>query len=319
MIGHRSTRGAIAASLLAAAIALACLFMPGSAKANIVCSLTSQSIAFGTSDTATGTIGYSCTSYNLLTTNFTICSTLGSPSYPGTAAQPQMLNGASTLNFNLYTDSARTTIWRGTTVLTKSVTVPAFSTVTGSMSFYGLIPTGQLSPAGSYTAYFYSTSLGMMNFGSCQEYVLLTFDGTNNTLTATATVANACTVSAGTALALGTVASTATNTWSSTNISVTCPNGTAYYIGLAPSNGSSTGAGALTGTGGNTDQPAYQLRSGSSSGPVWGNTATATSVGNGVSGTGTGSAQSKTVYATLPSANYRPDTYQDTVTVNVNY
>jgi hypothetical protein len=50
-----------------------------------------------------------------------------------------------------------------------------------------------------------------------------------------------------------------------------------------------------------------------------GHTATPTSTCNGVSGTGTGASQSMPVYATLPSANYPPDTYRDTVTVTVNY
>ncbi len=105
----------------------------------------------------------------------------------------------------------------------------------------------------------------------------------------------------------------------STSISINCSSGTAYYVGLSPSNGNTAGLGALSGTGINNDKPTYQLRSVSSSGPVWGNTATATSVGNGVAGTGTGSAQTLTAYATLPSANYTPDNYSDTVTVNVNF
>lgn len=95
---------------------------------------------------------------------------------------------------------------------------------------------------------------------------------------------------------------------------------TPYYIGLAPSNSASTGAGAMHGTGGNTDTVPYQLSSTAGpSGTVWGNTATTTTVGNGVSGTGTGANQSISVYATVPSANYTPDSYTDTVTVNVNY
>ena len=309
------------ASLCAAMIlALGCLLWPGKAQANVVCSLTSQTISFGTGSTATGSIGYSCTSYNLLSTSLTLCSALGSPSYPGTAAQPRMLGpNSESLAFNLYTDAARSTVWSGSTVLTKAITVPGFGTVTGSMPFYGAIPSGQTVTPGSYTGYFYSTSLAILYLGQCSQNVLLVFDGTNNTLTATATVANACTVTAAN-LALGSVASTSTAISGSTSISVTCPNGTAYYVGLAPSNGSTTGAGTLTGTGTNTDHPAYQLRStAGATGTIWGNTATTSSPGNGISGTGNGSAQARTVYVTMPSANFRPDTYGDTVTVNVNY
>ena len=69
----------------------------------------------------------------------------------------------------------------------------------------------------------------------------------------------------------------------------------------------------------NTDKVPYQLNQTSATGPVWGNTATATTVGNGVASQGTGLLQSFTVYATAPSANFTPDDYADTVTVNVNY
>jgi spore coat protein U-like protein len=129
-------------------------------------------------------------------------------------------------------------------------------------------------------------------------------------------------VTAGSAsnITLGPVTSTATNTLGSNTITVYCSKTTPYFIGLAPSNASTAGAGTLTGTGGNTDTVPYQLSSTAGpTGTVWGNTATAVSVGNGVSGTGTGLNQTHTVYVTVPSANYTPDTYTDTVSVYVNY
>ncbi len=308
--------------ILAAGLCLAIylLLTPGKAQANVTCSLTGQTISFGTANSGTGSIGYSCTSYNDTSTSLTLCSQLGSPSYPGTTAQPKMIDSNNNpLSFNLYTDAGRSTVWVGATVLSKPITIPASGTVTGSLPFYGAIPPGQGAVAGSYAGYFYATSLGMVNAGSCAQNVASVFDGMNNTLTATATVINACTVATSN-LALGSVAATSTAIAGSATLSVTCPKDTAYYIGLAPSNGSTTGAGTLAGAGSNSDRPAYQLRSASgSSGAIWGNTATSSSVGNGVAGTGTGAAQNRTVYVTMPSANYRPDTYSDTVTVTVNY
>jgi len=130
-------------------------------------------------------------------------------------------------------------------------------------------------------------------------------------------VSNQCTVSvSATDINLGSQPSTATNVTGQNTIIVTCPPSTAYYVGLSPSNGNTGGAGVMKGSGSNTDKVPYQLHSGSTSGPIWGNTATSTSVGNGVTGTGTGSL---TAYAVAPSANYKPDTYRDTVTVVVNY
>ncbi|SIT43695.1 Spore coat protein U [Paraburkholderia ribeironis] len=142
------------------------------------------------------------------------------------------------------------------------------------------------------------------------------------------TIQQACSVTAGAAsnINLGTVSSTAVNTTGSNTISVTCSKTTPYYVGLAPSaanGGTTTGSGAMStadALAGNTDKVPYQLTS--TPGPAgtpWGNTATSTSVGNGVAGTGTGLAQSLTVYATAASANFTPDSYADTVTVNVNF
>lgn len=145
---------------------------------------------------------------------------------------------------------------------------------------------------------------------------------TSATFDISVTIAKTCSVTTDSSsdIDLGTVFSTATNTLGSGAITVNCSKSTPYYVGLAPSNANATGAGVMAGTGGNTDTIPYQLSSTTGpSGTVWGNTANSTTVGNGVSGTGTGSDQTLTAYATVASANYTPDTYTDTVTVNVNY
>jgi len=137
------------------------------------------------------------------------------------------------------------------------------------------------------------------------------------------TVVKACSVTAGTASTIdfgSADANPAANLDATSNISVTCSKGTAYTIGLTPTNNSTGGAGTMAGTGSNTDTVAYQLRKTSAAGTAWGNTNTnGTTVGNGVAGTGTGTAQSIPVYATVPSTNVTPDTYKDTVTVTVRY
>ena len=134
------------------------------------------------------------------------------------------------------------------------------------------------------------------------------------------------TAGAGSDINVGSVASTATNSAGSNTISVTCSQGTPYYLGLAPSpanGGDTAGSGSMAPTGGvpgNTDKVPYQLRSTSgAAGTIWGNTATTSTVGNGVAGTGSGAAQTHTVYATVASANYTADSYADAVTVTVNY
>jgi spore coat protein U-like protein len=142
------------------------------------------------------------------------------------------------------------------------------------------------------------------------------------------TITSACAVStAPTDINLGSVAaqSAAVNQNGSTTFKVNCSKNTPFYIGLAPSNNSTVGAGAMAGTGSNTDTVPYQLYSSATftSANVWGNTATSSSVGNGKSGTGDGmntaNAVSFSAYAQATNADFTPDTYKDTVTVNVNY
>lgn len=149
----------------------------------------------------------------------------------------------------------------------------------------------------------------------------------NGTFQVLMTIQKACTVTAGSAsnITLGPVNTTATNTNGSNTISINCSKTTPYFIGLAPSTtngGNTTGGGAMSSVANsatNTDKVPYQLNQTSATGPVWGNTATATSVGNGVASIGTGQGQNFTVYATAPSANFTPDDYADVVTVTVNY
>ncbi|KQW59599.1 spore coat U domain-containing protein [Variovorax sp. Root411] len=135
------------------------------------------------------------------------------------------------------------------------------------------------------------------------------------------TVAKACSVTAGSTsnINFGTVDSTATALSATNNISVTCSKSTPYNIGLLPSNNNTAGAGVMSPLVAGPDTVAYQLRSVSATGSVWGSTATDIAVGNGVAGTGTGAAQTIPVFATVASANVTPGAYADTVTVQVNY
>lgn len=145
---------------------------------------------------------------------------------------------------------------------------------------------------------------------------------TSSTFQVLITVNKACSVVAGAAsnIDFGTVNSSATGLSASSNINVTCSKSTPYNVGLTPSNTSTVGAGVMkSAVVANTDTVAYQLRSVSATGPVWGSTATPTAVGNGVAGTGTGAAQVIPVFATVANANVTPDLYSDTVTVTVNY
>ena len=159
---------------------------------------------------------------------------------------------------------------------------------------------------------------------NCQtDKIILLADTVTKLLpfTVQATVIPSCVINAVTDLNLGTHPASQTLIAASNNtINTTCTTNAPYYIGLLPSNGNINGAGVLTGTGSNTEQIPYQLRSAvGATGAIWGNTATATTVGNGLAQTGSGVAQTQTVYITVPNSDVTPDNYTDKVTVTVHY
>ncbi|AIY41361.1 Sigma-fimbriae tip adhesin [Collimonas arenae] len=309
---------------------------------------TIANVQFGTIDFATGTVNvsgsvaWSCTSTGILglilspQANIAMCLNLNTGT-GGAQANPRLLSsGSNTLNYQIYTNAGDSQIWGSTatpttpTPLLIPVSIPAgllFSTtVNGNTPFYAQLPGTQTSaPASTY-----NSTLGVAVSGSytlnantplssCSSGTTVLNTG-SATFVTSATVQKFCLVTTNN-VNFGAIPSTAVNTTASSSINVTCTNGTPYFVGLSPSNANTAGAGVMSGSiGGNTDKVPYQLSSTPGpSGTVWGNTATSTTVGNGKAGTGTGLAQPLNVYATVPGANYRPDSYSDTVTVNVNY
>ncbi|WP_392387941.1 Csu type fimbrial protein [Burkholderia arboris] len=139
------------------------------------------------------------------------------------------------------------------------------------------------------------------------------------TFNVTLTLQPNCTIAAN-PLAFGTsgVLSAAVN--QQTTVSVTCTNTTPYNVGLdAGSVTGSTVASRLmagTSTGNTTTTVGFQLYQDAGHTTVWGNTQGTDTV----AGTGTGSAQSLTVYGQVPTqATPKPDTYQTTVTATVYF
>ena len=134
------------------------------------------------------------------------------------------------------------------------------------------------------------------------------------TFTVQATVINSCEITTTNDVNLGSHPASNTNILGSRSnaIGVTCTKNAPYTIGLAPSNGNRDGSGVMSVTGNNNDKVPYQLRSAPGlNGTKWDN--------NGVTKTGSGAEQLESVYVTVPSADFKPDTYSDTVTIKVNY
>lgn len=141
-----------------------------------------------------------------------------------------------------------------------------------------------------------------------------------NSFQVTATVTSACTVS-GTTLNFGASIdplATATPLDATSTLSVHCTNTTPYTVALnAGSNaGGASNFGARTMKSGNNTL-GYQLYLDAGRSSVWGD---GTASSGTSAGTGTGSAQTLTIYGRLPSlANVVPGSYTDTVTVTVSY
>ncbi|MBD3828781.1 MAG: spore coat U domain-containing protein [Stenotrophomonas sp.] len=133
------------------------------------------------------------------------------------------------------------------------------------------------------------------------------------TFQVTATVLATCQVSA-TPLAFGNYAGSQTDATST--ISVTCTNGTAYNVGLdaGTADGATVTTRKMTGPGGAL--LGYALYSDSARITNWGNTVGTDTV----TGTGTGLAQTLTVYGRIPAGSMpTPGAYADTITVTVTY
>jgi spore coat protein U-like protein len=123
------------------------------------CTVSATALSFGIYDplagtavNSTGTVSVTCTSAIPPRVDYDI---LLSPGQSGSYGPRAMTNGTSQLNYNLYTDPARTQIWGngngGTSVITAryNVTRPG-STETRDYSVYGRAFAGQNVTTGVY-------------------------------------------------------------------------------------------------------------------------------------------------------------------------
>lgn len=306
-----------------AALVCSILVPQDEARATVVCRVDNATLNMGTTNTGIGAIDFTCTNWWIFGRTFDVCIALGNPSWPGTPAQP-ILRGPSNaqLRYNVFRDPSFTTIWTQSQPLFRQMTINGFgASVSGSFQFYAAVSPGQSPPPGNYEASFFNSVIGLRNgAGNCVEQGgWLIGSGQQFTLNIRRIVSNDCTVAALGDADLGAVPATSGTAFGSTTINVRCPVGTAFNIGMRPSNGNANGAGVLQGAAGNTDTIPYQLRRGGQTGPAWGDTASSSGPGNGVGGTGNGTDQSFPVFVGVTDTNVTPDTYRDTVIVTVHF
>ncbi|MGJ7505718.1 Csu type fimbrial protein [Variovorax sp. ZT5P49] len=322
--------------------ALLWLMSAGSAQASINCTASMTAVAFGTVDLvaggtptpATATLSYTCTKTgNTNTTEFArVCFNIGDGNEGLTNFNPRVMKSGAgdILRFQLY-QGTTSTIWgsSGNAAVPNpffvNISIPARSTTSsGSTTMRGeLIALQTTVPPGTYQDNFAGihTSITLTSSTAGAPTTCGTAVADQFAFIVSATIAKSCLVTAD-PLNFGSVAGLpgGANIDQSSTINVTCTTPTAYTVALTPSNNLTTGAGAMTPTGGvpgNTDTVAYQLYSNAGRTIAWGSV-TGT---NTVAGTGTGQVQALTLYGRVlgASANVRPDSYRDVVTVGVTY
>jgi spore coat protein U-like protein len=288
------------------------------------CSFSITNVAFGsvdvTANTAfdtTATFSVNCAS--LLPVR--VCANLGAGGGGATnAANRFMKSGANTLRYGLFTDAARTTAW-GSNLWPASgapSVVIDFGLGGGSATrtIFGRVFSGQQTvPAGSYLSAFSGLDASI-NYGLLSFLLNCSILATTATTTfnVTATVPTTCTVATNN-LNFGTAGVLTANTDATTTVAPDCTNGTPYNIGL---NGGLSGA--IDPTQRKMTKAAefvvYGLYRDAARSLPFGNT-----IGtNTLTGTGTGLAQSATVYGRIaPQATPSPGTYNDTIVVTLTY
>jgi len=235
-----------------------------------------------------------------------------------------MTGSGGTLEFNLYLDAARTqvwgSIWSAPETATISANIPlASGSGSATVPVYGRLNGNQVGAGiGAYSRTLAGNDTGVTAFAYSTTPPVCTTAGYQSqfSMALTATVIPDCTMSASN-IDFGSVGMLREPANATGVVTATCSKGASYSLGL----GTGLGSGATTADrrmtrAGGGETLGYGLYRDSGRTQVWGD-----SVGSDtVSGTGTGVAQTSTVYATLPvQAPPPPGSYADTITVTITF
>ena len=316
------------APILALAVLVA---FPLPACAALSCTFTITNLNFGTVDlTANATVDTTATfsatcSGGSSGANARICPNINAGSGGvGSGGNPRfMLNGANQLKYNLYQDSARTTIWGSYLWSSPSVTPPTInitlnSSGAGSTSatIFGRVSAAQQTlPPGTYTSSFSGTQT-QIAYQQTSSNSCATIGSTNATsasFTVTATYSSVCHL-ASTNLNFGSAVALTSLLTSTSTLTATCSSTTPYTVGLNGGNANATDPTQRKMANG-ASQITYGLYQSNGASSPWGNTSS-----NWVSGTGSGSGQALTVFGRVPiQTTPAPAVYSDTIVATVTY
>lgn len=320
-------------ALLSIGLLLACALFAPRAAAQTYCQFTGTApgFAFGTvagnptvqNDTASN-VNLQCYSYDGAVT-VKVCLKLSNGS-PDTALLPQrrMANAAYRLNWQGYRDAARSLPWGdGTTAAALETTFQLNQTVWGinyrniTLPVYGRVPGGQAGIAsGDFRSDLTLNMSGSLNTSASCSSLTQTVDTV--AVVASATVPAACTLATN-PLSFGTVNVLTANVDTTTSLGLNCTLGAPWTIRMNGGTVANSVSARRMGPGGVAPGVInYQLRHGSANGALWGDGTSGTTV---LTGTGSGSSQTVTVYGRIPGGQQPPPvgTYSDVVTVSVEY
>lgn len=312
-----------------AMLLLGCMLLwSGGAHAQ-TCTATPSNLDFGNVNPITGaavarsgTINVTC-NWTLISLqpNALVCLNLS------TATTRAMVNGASSLGYNLYQDSGNTQLWgstvSGNTPISVSIAKPLIGTAgNATVNFYGQITAGQTTvPTTGNASTVYSQSFNAETVIAYGYYLLTPptcaslSSGGNFPFTVSATVTNNCTIGA-TNLSFGTAGVIGGGINASSSLSVTCTNNDAWRISLNGGGSGNVAARVMQRTGGGGSVN-YQLYTDAARSQAWGDGTGGTTR---ATGTGTGLAQTVNVYGRVPAqATPRPGSYGDTVMATIEF
>ncbi|NEI52423.1 fimbrial major subunit CsuA/B family protein [Rhizobium leguminosarum] len=297
------------------------LLLPTFSFANS-CSFSTFNMNFGAVDTLSGN---RVNSTAAITVNCTgsprqrilLCPNLGAGSGgASSAAARQMLSGSNPLNYQLYTDSARTVIWGSSTRAdtTRSpayaLTLSPFGTGSRTITVYGTVLGNQTAVAvgtylssfsGSHTTFRYTTGT------SCSSPAEI---AAPTSFSVNANVAANCLVGVEN-IDFGTKGVLSANADAYGSVTATCTPGTTYTISL--NGGTTNSAPSARKMSRGSEAVTYGLYKDVSRTQPWGGATT-------VAGTGNGATQVFTVYGrVLSQPTPSPGTYTDTVVVTLTY
>ena len=313
-------------------LAACALLLPRSAHADpVLCQASVSSMNFGTIDPSqpgntdvAATLNWSCTSYTNTNYNAHVCFNIGNGPLGLNGGNRQIQGPGGNLPFQVYVNAARTSVWGAVSSGTypnpvvRDFYIGRFDTVSGTIPVYGRLfgnqpaaTSGTYSTTFSYPDVEITGQLYTYGSGSCGQ----TGDDAGNfaNWTTSATVQPACTVTA-TDMNFGNAGLLDSAVHDGTSVvSVQCVNGTAWKIGLDNGLHAVGSTRRMQGPGGFVD---YELYRDNGRSLRWGNNPGVDTV----NGSGTGSAQNRTVYGRVPTQiTPSAGTYSDTITVTVTY